>query len=181
MFVFAFFSAVCSRPRHHELVAGAPPACLLAREDAVLHQVADIPQGGVLGAFADEGPLRGGQFAFKAIQQAVEQEPLTAVEGLARVRLPEPRLGQHGLQRHLRALDRALEAAQEPFDPYRHVQRSLLALLQHIVVGRALLLDLRRQAVEPLRTAFRPGQHQVGDRPRDPTVAVIEGVNRDEP
>ena len=59
MFVFAFFSAVCSRPRHHELVAGTAPACLLAREDAVLHQVADIPQGGVLGAFADEGPLRG--------------------------------------------------------------------------------------------------------------------------
>ena len=51
---------------------------------------------------------------------AVEQESLEAVEGLARVRLPEPRLGQHGLQRHLRALDRALEAAQEPFDPRRH-------------------------------------------------------------
>jgi len=30
------------------------------------------------------------------IWQAVEQESLAAVEGLARVRLPEPRLGQHG-------------------------------------------------------------------------------------
>ena len=29
---------------------------------------------------------------------AVEQESLEAVEGLARVRLSEPRLGQHGLQ-----------------------------------------------------------------------------------
>jgi hypothetical protein len=54
------------------------------------------------------------------IWQAVEEESLAAVEGLARVRLPEPRLGQHGLRRHLRALDRAFEAAQEPFDPHRH-------------------------------------------------------------
>ena len=54
------------------------------------------------------------------IWQAVEQEPLTAVEGLARVRLPEPRLVRHGLQRHLRAVDGTFEAAQELFDPRRH-------------------------------------------------------------
>jgi hypothetical protein len=49
------------------------------------------------------------------------------------------------------------------------------------LVVRTLLPDLGRRAVEPLRTSFRSRRRQIGDSSRDTTVAVLEGMDSDEP
>ena len=78
-------------------------------------------------------------------------------------------------------VDGAAQAAEEPFHPGRDVHRPLLRLLQDVVIGVALLPDLRRHAVEALRAVFRARQSHVGDGARDAAVAVIERVDGHEP
>ena len=79
------------------------------------------------------------------------------------------------------AVDGPLQAGEKPFQPRRHIEVALLRCFEHVVIGLALLADLRRHAVEALRAFFRTGQRHVGDRARDAAVAVVEGVDRDEP
>ena len=69
----------------------------------------------------------------------------------------------------------------EPQEPGSHVQSTLLRAFEDLAVGSALPLDLRRQALEPPHVAVCPGKQQITQSPRDPTVPVIEGVQRDEP
>jgi len=52
---------------------------------------------------------------------------------------------------------------------------------EHIVVGIALALDLRRLAVETLRAAIGTHQQQITDSTCDASVAVIKRMQRDEP
>ena len=96
-------------------------------------------------------------------------------------RLPEARLGDHARERRLCAVDRARQAAEKPLHPRRDVHRALLRLFEDAVVVAPLLPDLRRHAVEPLRAALRSRQRHIGNRPRDPSVAVVERMDRDEP
>ena len=81
----------------------------------------------------------------------------------------------------MRGVDGAPQTSQEPAHPGRNAQRSFLRPLQDVVVGPALLPDLRRHAVEPLRAALRAREGQVGDGAGDTAVAVLEGVDGDEP
>ncbi len=53
--------------------------------------------------------------------------------------------------------------------------------LQHVVIRVALALDLRRQAVEALRAAVGAREDQIPERTRNPAVAVVERMERDEP
>ena len=106
---------------------------------------------------------------------------LALVQRSARPALPEARLDQHRVQRDVRAVDGAPQRAQEPRQPAGDVERALLRPLQHVVVVLALALDLRGQAVEPLRAAIGARQEQIADGARDAAVAVVEGMQRDEP
>ena len=54
-------------------------------------------------------------------------------------------------------------------------------MFQQVVIFLALLPDLRRHAVEALRTLFRTGEAQVGNRARDAPVAVVKRMNCHEP
>ncbi len=50
-----------------------------------------------------------------------------------------------------------------------------------VVVGVSVLPDLRRHAVKAPGACFGARQRQVGDRARDPPVAVVKGMTGDEP
>ena len=78
-------------------------------------------------------------------------------------------------------IDGKMERVEEPGKPLGDIHRPLLGPLQDVVVGLALPLDLRRQAVEALRAAIGACQEQIADGASDTTVAVVERVQRDEP
>ena len=80
----------------------------------------------------------------------------------------------------VRVVDGPAERGQEPREPFRDVERAALRPLQHVVIGVALALDLRRQAVEALRTAVAR-EDQIPERTRNPAAAVVERMERDEP
>ena len=77
--------------------------------------------------------------------------------------------------------DGAVQGFEEPGQPLGDIERLLLRSLQDVVIGLALLLDLRRQAVEALGAAIRTGQEQVAHSARDAAVAVVEWVQGDQP
>src|SRR5690606_32720904 len=95
--------------------------------------------------------------------------------------LPEPRLGQYHVERLLRLIDGAMQGVEEPDEPLGDVHGPLLGALQDVVVGLALPLDLRREAVEALRTAVGARKPQVADGPGDTAIAVVERVQGHEP
>src|SRR5262245_19414931 len=95
--------------------------------------------------------------------------------------LPVARRVDHTGERRLRSFDRSGQATEEPLHPRRNLHRRLLRPLENAVVLAALFADLRRHAVEPLRTSFRSGERHVGDRPGNPAVAIVEWMNRHEP
>ncbi len=57
----------------------------------------------------------------------------------------------------------------------------MLRLFEDVVVPGALVADLGGHAVEALRAAFGSGKGHVGDGAGDAAVAVVEGVDGDEP
>ena len=64
--------------------------------------------------------------------------PLRAGEAL-----PEPRFGQHAIERDLRAGDGAAQRTEKPGQPGGDVQRAFLRAFEDVVVVAALALDLR--------------------------------------
>ena len=52
-------------------ITRTPPTRILLHQNALFDQLLNVAQGRVLGAFGDLGPLRGGQFAGKAVQEFV--------------------------------------------------------------------------------------------------------------
>src|ERR1043166_4636958 len=78
-------------------------------------------------------------------------------------------------------LERAVEAVQKPLDLACDVEIALLRLLKTVVVLVPLAADLRRYAVEALSAVFRTRQRHVCDRSGDAAVAVVEGMDGDEP
>ena len=71
-------------------------------------------------------------------------------------------------------------AAEKPFQPYGDVEMALLRGFQDVVVGVALLPELRGHAVEALRALFRTRERHVRDGARHVPVAVIERMDGDE-
>ena len=84
-------------------------------------------------------------------------------------------------KRDFRAIEGAIEAVQKPFHPGRNIEVAFLRRFQNVVVGVALLPDLRGHAVEALRAVFRAREGHIGDGARDASVAVIERVDGHEP
>ena len=78
-------------------------------------------------------------------------------------------------------VDGAMQRGEEPREPFGDNQRCFLGVVQNVVVGLALALDLRRQAVEALGAAIRTGQEQIAERTCDAAVAIIERVQGDPP
>src|SRR3546814_4011700 len=96
-----------------------------------------------------------GQLALEAVQQAVDDLALAFVHGLARDGLPKPRLAHDAGEDDLGAVEGAVEAADEPQQPGRNVEVTLLSRFQHVVIGFALGAALRGHAVEALRGSDR--------------------------
>jgi len=97
------------------------------------------------------------------------------------VLLPETRLPKNNGESCLSTIDRASEAAEEPFHPGRHVHRALLRALEDVVVVVPLASDLRGHAVEPLRAVLRSRQSEIGNCTREAAVAIVERMDCDEP
>src|SRR3546814_8655141 len=78
---------------------------------------------------------------------------------MARDGLPKPRLAHDAGEDDLGAVEGAVEAADEPQQPGRNVEVTLLSRFQHVVIGFALGADLRGHAVEALRGSLRSEEH----------------------
>jgi hypothetical protein len=165
----------------HERVVDAAPSFRIACEEPALHQRQDVPESGVLRALGELGILGRRELAFEAIQHAIEDQALPVVDSDAPRPLPEACLGQDRAQQALGAVDRASQTPQEPAHPRGDVHRPRLRQLQDLVVILALLPDLGRQAVEPLRATLRAREGHVGDGARDAAVAVLERMEGHEP
>lgn len=48
--------------------------------------------------------------------------------------MPEASLGEHGIERAMCLIDRAIEGLEEPDQPRRDIQRTLLCSFQNVVV-----------------------------------------------
>src|SRR6218665_1025303 len=164
-----------------QLVAGAAPAAGRFLQHAPLQQLRDVAQRGVGRALGDGCPLAAAELALEAVEQAIQQFDLPFVQRCARPALPEARLDQHCVQRGLRAGHCAHQRAEEPRQPAGDIERALLYAFEHVVVVLALALDLRRQAVEALRTAVGSGEEQVAYGAGDATIAGVERVQCHEP
>ncbi len=118
--------------------------------------------------FAMAAHLPAGQLAIETIQQPLEQLDLPLVEWSRSPALPETRLHQHHVHRVLGVIHCAMQRIQEPRKPSGDIERPALGLLEDVVVGAALRLDLRGQTVEALRAAVGACEQQVAYGPGDP-------------
>lgn len=112
--------------------------------------------------------------------QTIENYLLTLIDRLCLQEPPHRRFRHDGLERRLGPRDRALQGAEEPAEPRRHVKPASLALFENLVIGISVGLDLRGHAVETFRPAVRTRKRQLGDGAGDPAVAVFKGMNRHE-
>ena len=94
---------------------------------------------------------------------------------------PEPGFPEHARQGRLRAVEGAVQAAEEPLHPRRDVEVALLGRFQDVVIVVPLQPDLGRHAVEAFRALLGARERQVGDRAGDAPVAVVERVDGHEP
>ena len=74
-----------------------------------------------------------------------------------------------------------VEAVQEPGQPVGDVEITFLRVFKDVVVGIALLPDLRRHGVEAVCAFFRAREAHIRNRARDPAVPVGERMDRHEP
>src|SRR3974390_2365743 len=79
------------------------------------------------------------------------------------------------------AIERPIQASEEPRQPWCDVQVTFLGPFQDVVVGVALQSDLRRHAVKALRVAFRASECHIGNCSCDAAVAVFKGMDGDKP
>src|ERR1700679_2066850 len=65
--------------------------------------------------------------------------------------------------------------------PFRDIQRSGLRLLKNMVILFSFFEDLRGYAVETLSPPIRSGQTHFSDCSSDSAVAILKGMDRNEP
>lgn len=80
--------------------------------------------------------------------------------------LPELGLAEHGGENLFRAIERAVEAGQEPVQPRRDVEAGFLRRLEQVLIGLPLQAHLRQHAVEALRTRHAEAGGRVAPRSR---------------
>ncbi len=95
--------------------------------------------------------------------------------------LPKARLGENGRQYCLGATKSAIETIEKPLQPRRNIEVTLLCRFENIVIGIALLSDLRGHAVEALRTFLRARKFLIGYGASDAAIAIVKGMDTDEP
>ena len=152
-----------------------------ADEDAAFNERQDVAQGRVLRALRELGVSRCGEPTLVAVEQAVENKCLALVESGSLHALPEARLGEDRAENCLGAVNRSPEAAQKPIHPRRGVHRCLLRPLEDVVVGRPLLPDLRRHAVEALGAVLGTRQRHVGDGAGNTAIAIVKRMDGHKP
>jgi len=81
-----------------QVIAGAAPASVIFCQYVPVHQVGDVAQSSVRGAFGDLSPFRGSQRAVETVQKPVDEIALTVAERLPLVAFPETRLRQNGVE-----------------------------------------------------------------------------------
>lgn len=140
------------------------------------------------GGFRDFGHglvLRGADAVLEtflaAIEQAVKHFDLLGRQGLAAVSLPEACLDQYAVDTSKGLLQALEQRREEPLQPCGDIQRALLARFQDAVIASAVIEDARRHGVKADGLLFALSQCQVGDGAGKATVAIIEGVQGDEP
>jgi hypothetical protein len=119
-------------PHRCDRVARAPPTFGILNQNAVSDQSENVAMRAVLPTLGKSGVFRSCELAFVPVQKSVDRQPLTPDE------------------RKLPPINDAPQAAKKPFHPGRDVQSPFLCLFQSVVIGVALLPDLRRYAAEPL-------------------------------
>ncbi len=135
----------------------------------------------VLRTLGELGVLRCRELAFKAVKQPVQNETLPVVQTDILNSLPETSLGKNSAKARLRSVNGASQAAEKPIHPRGNIHRPLLRLFQNVVIGIAVLPDLRGHAVEALRTPFGARECQVGNGTCNSPVAIGKGMYGYEP
>ena len=103
------------------------------------------------------------ELAFETVKEPVKHKSLTIVNDNPLHALPRSSLGEDSAEHSLRTIDGAAKASQEPLHPRRNIHVRFLRLFKNMVIGRGLLADLRRHAVEALGAVFSARQGHVGD------------------
>ncbi len=152
-----------------KLVARAAAARRAAHENTLFDQRQNIAQRRILGTFGKLRILRCRQGTCSApASPLIQRHALNA--------FPETRFGENTAQDRLRSVDRAPQTTEKPFHPSRNIHCAFLARFEDVIVGIALLPDLRRHAVKALRTRLRTRQGHIGNGARDAAVAVVKGM-----
>ena len=147
-------------PRQHDPsthgVTGVLAAAGVARQDAVLDQIGNVPLSGGERAFAKDGPLSCGQGSLKPIEIAAEDRPLVPTHHHKRVGAPEFGSAQNPRADGIRPVNGAGETGQEPLQPVGDIQAALLGALQDRVVVRTPPAGPTGSAPRPLRPGDGP-------------------------
>ena len=117
-----------------ENIARAAASFRASRENPPVNKFQYVAVRRVLRRLRELGPFRGGQFAFEAIEQLVQDQTLSVVHLRRADPLPKPRFPHHVSERYLRPLNRPAQAAEEPRLPWRNVRAALLSRCQFVVV-----------------------------------------------
>ena len=88
----------------HQDVTCAATASRLFHQNTTLHQIINVPQGGILRAFGQFGPFGRSQLAFKTVEQPVDDGSLAFIEWLVGMSLPEMGLMEDAGQDMFRAV-----------------------------------------------------------------------------
>src|SRR6266702_6891799 len=159
----------------------AAPAGGVLHQNVSCEKIIDIARSRILRAFGKRCPFGRSQFPLKSVQHAVKYRMLPLVEGLTGMYFPKFGLEEHRSQYRFGAIERAAETSKKPFQPRGDVEIALLRRFQNIVVGVALLPNLRGHAVETLRAFFRMRELLIGNGTRNAAIPVFERVDGDEP
>ena len=107
--------------------------------------------------------------------------PLPVVYRLLVDSFPDFRFSQNTGEFRLRSRNSPSETRQEPFQPRGNIHPSPLAMFQMQIVLLPLGFNLLRHAVESFDRSLGPRQGHVGYRPANAPVAILEGMDCDEP
>src|SRR5688572_5996203 len=95
-------------------VARAPAAAGIRNEDAALYQFLNVTQRRVRRTLRELGVLRRRKESLESVQHAIDDEPLSVIDGVAVDSLPDPGLVEHRSENRVRAGNCALQTSQEP-------------------------------------------------------------------
>jgi hypothetical protein len=103
-------------------IAGISAVALILTENAFYDEIPDVPRRRILGHLGQLRPFRTRQLAFKSIHQAIEDRRLAIVQRRVAMTFPEIRFCQDPCEQRLCMIEGAIQAGQEPQQPFRDVQ-----------------------------------------------------------